>query len=281
VVVASRLLEWVKRRDRYPRPVRAALRLTLLAWKAVRRMPPANRLTSEVLVDGHRMRVRSFSYDDLLTVSPEYESCLATVLPPPGGIAVDAGAFIGRHTLAYARAAGPKGRVLALEPLPANYRLLARNVDLNGYTNVVCVPYALGRKHGQVLLNYDEETSTASTVHRLPRSLSVPQVPLDDLLDQLSIASIDLLKLDVEGAELEVLEGSRRTLAASPNLRVIVEIHSPHATGKECPVERWLSSHGYRTTPLQDGERRFCLAEPAHHRAAGNLAAAVDRRGLL
>lgn len=274
MLVASRLLEWVKSRNRFPGPFRAGLRGMLLGWKLARRLPLVNRLTWQVTVDGHRLRVRSFSYDDLLTVSPQYESCLADLLPPPGGIAVDAGAFIGRHTLMYARAVGPQGRVIALEPLPANYRLLVENVALNGYANVTCVPHALGRGGGQVLLRYEEETSTASTVRHLPRAVEVPQSRLDDLLDQLGIAQIDLLKIDVEGAEGEVLEGSRRILAASPCARVVVELHGV-AAGADCPVAQWFLSQGYRTVPFHDGQRRFYLAEPAAANAPGPWTADV------
>src|SRR5574340_1266792 len=128
-----RFLNRVKSRARTHGPVRWLLRLALVAWKLARQVPLARCVRLHVSVDGHRLRIRPFSYDDLLTVSADYESCLAAILPPRGGIAVDAGAFIGRHTLEYARAVGPAGRVVAVEPLPANYRLLAHNVRINGY----------------------------------------------------------------------------------------------------------------------------------------------------
>ncbi|NLY03161.1 MAG: FkbM family methyltransferase [Rhodopirellula sp.] len=260
---ASRLLQWVKLRESYSLPQRWILRTVLATWKATRRFAPLNRMTSEVAVDGHRMRVRSFSYDDLLTVSPDYELCLGAILPPRGGIAVDVGAFIGRYTLAYARAVGPSGRVVAAEPLPANHRLLTRNVELNRYANVTCVPYALGSETRDVQLMYDAETSTASTVGQLPRAVVVPQVTLDDLFETLGIRNVDLLKIDVEGAELDVLAGSARTLAASPAVEIIVEIHGHRQPETPCPVYQWLVARGYRVAPLRDGERLFYRAQSA------------------
>ena len=148
-----------------------------------------------VRVDGHRMSLRAFSYDDWLTASADYEACLAAILPPAGGVAVDAGAFIGRHTLAYARAVGPAGRVVAVEPLPANFRLLRQNVCQNGYAQVTCVPVALGRDRREVWLAYDRETSTASTVRdRAPgtgsRRVKAQQQPLDELLAELGIVRV-------------------------------------------------------------------------------------------
>ena len=61
------------------------------------------------------MTVRAFSYADLLSISDHYEAAALDWTPREGEVAVDAGAFIGRHTLSYARACGPSGRVLAIE----------------------------------------------------------------------------------------------------------------------------------------------------------------------
>ncbi|MHB1035635.1 MAG: FkbM family methyltransferase [Pirellulales bacterium] len=256
-------LSRVKSRGRARVPARWLLRLALVAWKLARQLPLARHIRLHVSVDGHRMRIRPFSYDDLLTVSSDYESCLASILPPPGGIAVDAGAFIGRHTLEYARAVGPAGRVVAVEPLPANYRLLTHNVHINAYDWVTCVPCALGLDEGVAWLAFERETSTASTVRALPEGRPVPQWSLDHLLEQLGLERIDFLKIDVEGVEWSVLEGAKQILAASPRARLVIEVHAPPvaASGARCPVREWLADRGYAIQELRDGERLFYLAE--------------------
>ena len=258
---AEQFLKRVKARRRDGRLMGGLYWLALIFWKAARRVPGLNRIHGGLSVDGHRLRVRLFSYDDLLTVSEEYEACLAEVMPPEGGVAIDAGAFIGRHALAYARAVGPQGRVVAVEPLAANFRLLECNVRLNGYGQVSCVRCALGRDSREVWLAYERETSTASLVRDLPHRQRVEQRSLDDLLDQLGIGAVDVLKIDVEGAELEVLEGSQRTLAASPQARLVIEVHGPLDAAGRCPVEDWLAAHGYSLRRLYDQRRRFCVAE--------------------
>lgn len=239
---------------------RWAYGVALVLWKAARCVPGVNRLCGQMSVDGHRLRVRLFSYDDLLTVSEEYEACLAQVMPPAGGVAVDAGAFIGRHALAYARAVGPQGRVVAVEPLAANFRLLEANVQLNGYGQVSCVRCALGRDRREVWLAYERETSTASLMRNLPHRQRVEQRSLDDLLAELGIERIDVLKIDVEGAELDVLEGSVGTLAASPGARLVIEVHGPLDASGDCPVEAWLAARGYAVRRMYDQRRRFCVA---------------------
>lgn len=261
VKIAESFLQRVKARHRHGGLLRWGYWLALVLWKALRRVPGVNRIRGRLSVDGHRLRVRLFSYDDLLTAAEEYESCLAEVMPPEGGVAVDAGAFIGRHALAYARAVGARGRVVAVEPLEANFRLLEENVRLNGYGQVTCVKCALGRDRREVWLTYERETSTASVVRDLPHRQRVVQRSLDDLLQELGTGAIDVLKIDVEGAELEVLEGSVRTLAASPQARLVIEVHGPLDAAGGCPVEAWLTARGYQVRRLYDQRRRFCVAD--------------------
>jgi len=243
-------------------PAAWLMRAAKAAWKLARRLPLANRIEIEMPVDGHRMRVRLFSYDDLLTIAEEYEACLAHHLPPQGGTAVDAGAYIGRHTLAYARAVGPEGRVIAVEPLPANFRLLQHNVRSNGYQQTVrCAACALGRNQGQIRLGYGKETSIASAHGDFPLHLTVVQRSLDDLLSEQGIAQIDFLKIDVEGAELDVLMGSRQVLDASPQARLVVEIHARPDSVETCPVHRWLRECGYSIAALHEEHRLFYWAK--------------------
>src|SRR5438094_750470 len=70
----------------------------------------------------------------------------------PGDVAVDVGANIGYHTLIFARAVGERGRVFAYEPDPDNFRLLRRNVELNGYRNVRPFQAAVSDRSGTLTL---------------------------------------------------------------------------------------------------------------------------------
>lgn len=263
------ILRWIKSRRSTSLVAGCLAQMVLWTWKLARRVPWLNRLKIGVRVDEHRMRVRLFSYDDLLMISDRYESTIDGILPPRGGVAVDAGAFIGRHVLTYASAVGPQGRVVAIEALPINFKLLDDNVRLNELAQVACVPCALGRDERDVWLCYDRETSTASTLCELPQRVQVAQKPLDRVLEDIGIAQIDLLKVDVEGAELDVLEGGSKTLDASPNAKLVIEIHDcrPRERGA-CPVYDWLAGRGYSISRHLENRRMFYLAEkslvPAH-----------------
>jgi FkbM family methyltransferase len=255
-----RVLEQVKSRRRALPPVRLGLRGALGLWKTARRVPLVNRARVTVRANGHRMRVRLFSYDDLLTISDDYEPCLRGVPIEPGAIVVDAGAFIGRHALEFARAVGPAGRVVAVEPVASNFALLRHNVAINGYPSVTCVRCALGASDGETTLSYGRETSIASAAGGGDRRERVPLRRLDGVLDELGIRRIDFLKVDVEGAELDLVRGAERVLAASPECRLAIEAHGRKTDKLQSMLHEWLSTRGYHIKEADEAGRRFLFA---------------------
>lgn len=255
------LLNRVKQRRQSSPVVSVGMRGLLLSWKAIRCVPGTQYFRVKLTADGHRFWVRPFSYDDLLTVSPEYESILNRWRPQPGDTVIDAGAFIGRHTLAYAREVGPTGRVIAIEPHPANFQILQRNVQANRYQNITCVQGALSNHTGQGRLAYDRETSTSALSSRQTRTVPVRVCRLDDLLSELQVSQVDLMKVDVEGAELEVLQGGTSTLSSEHRPRLIIENHHPSnsKTHSDCPVHEWLAQRDFDVESVTDNERHFYI----------------------
>ncbi len=242
----------------------AVLWLAVRCWKLLRHLPVVNRVRIVLPVADHRLRVRLFSYDDLLTASANYEAGLALYWPSPGAVAIDAGAFIGRHTLSLARAVGPTGRVLAIEPHPAHWDMLSENVELNSYKHVECIPCALGARTGQAKLRFDRESSTASLCGPGDNLAVVEVLQLDELLSDRAIRTIDFLKVDVEGYEREVLTGAREALTRS-RATIVVERHdSPtmHASLR-CPIAALLAEFGYNVTEHWEGPRAFYVARPS------------------
>lgn len=151
----------------------------------------------------------------------------------PGMTAVDVGANIGGLTLVMARSVGPQGRVIAVEPGPQSLRWLRRNVARNGAENVIVVDAAAGARTERRSFNVEENLVLGSFyAHPWVQwgwTVDVHQTTLDQLAPDV----VDLVKIDVEGAELEVLQGAPRLLASGP--RLIVEwwpyglIHCGHS----------------------------------------------------
>jgi len=144
----------------------------------------------------------------------------------PGARVVDVGANIGYNTVYAACRVGPAGRVVAIEPAADNLRVLRGNVAANGLTNVAVHAVAAGRARETRDLYLRGEISAVNSLY--PESMyaevtgteQVPVVPVDDLVD----GEADLVKIDVEGAELDVLAGMTRLLRHRAIL-LIVEWH--------------------------------------------------------
>lgn len=147
----------------------------------------------------------------------------------PGMTFVDAGAHVGHYTMLASGQVGAGGRVIAFEPHPVLSQVLRRNVERAGCANVTVSTLALGQAGGtaELVLHPSDNFGSSSlradggTGH-LPRA-SVELTALDDYLERIGGPAVDVVKLDVEGAELDVIEGARRTLAANPAILLVVE----------------------------------------------------------
>lgn len=121
----------------------------------------------------------------------------------PGGHVVDVGANIGYYAILLRSLVGTSGRVICFEPDPDNLRELETNISQNAFNNVRIVNSAVGKKDGFVSFSCGLNGHVSSQ-----GKLTVPITKLDSFLDQ----TVDLLKIDVEGYEGDVLEGSEETI---------------------------------------------------------------------
>jgi FkbM family methyltransferase len=150
----------------------------------------------------------------------------------PGATFVDIGANKGDFALFAARLVGESGRVVAIEPEKQNCEWIRRSIELNGYRNIDLVEAAVGSQEGVADLHLSDVTSWHTLVERppftSPASEPVRVRTLDTVLTELGVHAVDALKLDVEGWEMEVLEGAEETLDVT-RLRVLaIEIHPSH-----------------------------------------------------
>lgn len=186
-----------------------------------------------------------------------------------GAVFYDVGANIGFLSLIGARLVGPAGRVYAFEPVPANAELVRRNAVLNGFSQVEVVEKALGRRSGRAELALAAYAGGAvlAEVGTPPDGAGVITVALasiDDLVELAGFAPPGLVKIDVEGAELEVLEGMERTLAAHRPV-LLCEIDDAEADGlqrKQAAVQAWLLARHYRCSELPPSYpgMRWCVS---------------------
>jgi FkbM family methyltransferase len=156
----------------------------------------------------------------------------------PSSVVVDIGANVGTFALPVTQAT--KARVIAVEPVSSTFSLLTDNVRRNGAgDSITTVQSALGDVAGEVVMTTGAQSANyVLTGQTDPRAGEerVPVITLDGLLAEES--RVDLIKVDVEGLELDVMRGARRTLAHHAPA-VLLEIES-----------RWTTRSGYRPEEL-------------------------------
>ncbi len=147
-----------------------------------------------------------------------------------GMIVVDIGAHHGFYTILCSKKVGNTGRVVAFEPSPGERRKLSFNLRLNHCKNARIEPYALAGRSGKTTLFVIDGRDTAFNSLRPPavaiptREVDVSAVRLDDYLGSLCLERVDFVKIDAEGAELEILQGAKRLLMTESSPVMMVEV---------------------------------------------------------
>lgn len=195
-------------------------------------------------------------------------------------IVFDIGAYIGAYTFTAAEIA-TAGSIHVFEPNPQSAQRLRQTINNNGLTNVLLNECAIGDQSG-VFQFHLHKTPTESGLVNVEKTTSVIDIPvqtIDKYCQNKNIPKVDLLKIDVEGAELLVLHGATRTIRESRPI-MIVELHRKQSTSFGYTVEdtvQHLQSIGYtlftqfyglttrpRLVPLRDlnWNREIVIAKP-------------------
>jgi FkbM family methyltransferase len=183
------------------------------------------------------------------------ETALLQAVLGPGMTFVDVGAHWGYHTLLAAFRVGPLGRVLSLEPDSRCFAVLRDNIAINELAQVRALPLAAADRPGLLNMTGYEDAggnSGLSKVTALEDGKATSQVaaqPLDYILESNGIAHVDLLKMDIEGAEELALLGLQASLKQGKVRRLLIELHPQllRERGRTtAQVLELLTRHGYR-----------------------------------
>lgn len=178
---------------------------------------------------------KTFQIYGMNLVHEEATTALFRSVAKPGNVVLDLGANIGYFALLAAKLVGPGGRVFAFEPEPRNFGYLTKNIELNGYRNIQAFQKAVSDKNGSTDLYVCSYDSGHHTIHQYEgieayrrgrasekQAVRIETVALDDFLKD-KTDCVDVIKMDVEGAEALALAGMRNTLNKNRHVRVLLE----------------------------------------------------------
>ena len=210
---------------------------------------------SVVVLDG--LAYSPIDAESLIILHPEFEKDVWEWLKPERGqVLVDVGAHLGKYTLQAARIVGNRGLVVSLEPHPENFKGLSNGITMNSFKNVVALEVAAWHEDCQLhLFVGDVAGHHSAKINRGIGRIHVRARTIDGIVEELKVERVDWVKVDVEGAELEVLEGLRHTLAKYAP-KVIVEVFDENMKA----VLKLMEDCRYAVTPIGclDGCTYFC-----------------------
>ena len=177
----------------------------------------------------------------------------------PGAVFYDVGANVGFLSIIAAHLVGPTGTVYAFEPVPENAAAIRHNSSANGFQNIQVIEVAVTHHSGtgELALAAYSGGAVLAEVAKPPDWSGMLQVRLgsiDDLVELEGLKAPSFVKIDVEGAELGVLEGMRRTCARYRPI-ILYEVDDAELgplQRKQTLCEQWLDSHGYCVSEIPD-----------------------------
>jgi FkbM family methyltransferase len=175
--------------------------------------------------------------EDLVFMTNHEEDIIEHFTPKEGDIVVDIGAHMGRYTIISSKRVGANGKVVAIEADPSNFEMLNSNIKLNQLTNVIPLNYAVHSKETKVKLYLPSgesgftkyNTIMPNWINAQEKFVEVNANTLDYLLqlNEIRQEEVNWIKIDVEGAEFEVLKGATNVLSKSKDIAILMELHGP------------------------------------------------------
>ncbi len=183
-----------------------------------------------------------------------------------GDTFVDVGANIGWLSLVAAHKVTSQGQIYAFEPVPSTFEILKSNTELNQFTQISLNQFALGNKAEFVTIYPEKDNRGGASIlnHQSEKGIQIEVKKLDDLnID----TTINVIKIDVEGFELDVLKGAINTIKKDKPKLIIEHSIDRNNTAEQFEIYNWLLDLGiYKIYKLKNGkERKSVLIEIKSH----------------
>lgn len=187
---------------------------------------------SYIMIDGNKFYIdkQDTTVSQELVQSKKWEEYETEIFKKNiklGDVVIDIGAHIGYYTLIAAKLVGGTGKVYSFEPDQKNFQLLKKNIEVNGYRNVVLINKAVSNRSGMDYL-YLNKKNTGD--HRIfdsgekRKSIPIETVTLDDFFRKNKI-KLDLIKMDIQGSEAFAFQGAKEIISNNLHIKIITEFY--------------------------------------------------------
>lgn len=177
-------------------------------------------------------------------------------LPQAGDTVIDVGAGIGEEAVVFSEMVGPSGRVISIEAHPRTFACLRETVSRSGMGNVTPVHCAIAGEDGSVSIT-DSDQHLGNSVLEAEAGIAVQARTLDGLLAELGVERVDLLKMNIEGAEREAMAGMKKTAELTRHVAISCHDFVAESGGGEffrsrTAVEAALVGFGFKLSSRPD-----------------------------
>ncbi|MFH0737391.1 MAG: FkbM family methyltransferase [Candidatus Micrarchaeota archaeon] len=198
---------------------------------------------------------REKAFFDVFFLQNEFATYLEEYSPKNGDVVIDAGAYHGIFSVIMSKMVGAGGRVICLEPDQDNLEILKKNLELNGCSNVTTSQKALW--NGKTSLTFNSQGTVSSTLFcqsdgpekeksKPAKKVTVETTSIRDILEEFRLDKIDFIKMDIEGAEIEALDGCAQIIASQDMKFSIAGYHFRDGQPTFRKVEKILRGFGYK-----------------------------------
>jgi FkbM family methyltransferase len=208
----------------------------LFFYKIIRFLRLGNPLLVKINVLNDKYKIYCPATEEYYVLMTEREDDLLQYFcPREGDIVIDVGAYLGRYTFICSNRVGSNGKVIAIEANPMVFERLNKNIELNELINTKSLNYAVYSEKTRIKLFFPKEglkntiyNTIVSDRFTSEKFIEVNANTLDNILheNEISAEEVNWIKIDVEGAELEVLKGAHNILSKSKDIAILIEIHN-------------------------------------------------------
>ena len=227
-------------------------------YKVIKFLRLGNPVSLKISVPKYNYKVLCpIKKEEIMHMTIREDHIIEHFTPKQGDVVVDIGAHMGRYTIIGAKRVGVQGKVVAIEANPSNFEMLNRNIKLNRLTNIISLNNAVYSKETKIKLYLPGEergdtiynTIISDRAKNEDKFVEVSANTLDYLLQSKGIKheQVNWIKIDVEGAEFEVIKGASNVLSNSKDIALLIEIHNlKDSTNLYGPIIEFLKLYNFK-----------------------------------